>query len=115
MDRASGARLVFSSAQLFRHRRNGANPLDVDIRSVDDSLPEDSPLRWGKMFAEIGEKSGRPFDIQDRMEGKIGDTGFINVQKQEYKVPIGTWPQLKVYKDAGRVNKTQILQGMEGW
>lgn len=67
------------------------------------------------MFREIAEASGRPFDVTERMENRIRATGFTNIQRQEYKVPIGTWPQLKVYKDAGRAAKAQQLQGIEGW
>ena len=78
-------------------------------------MPEDSVLNWKDMFDKLGEASGRPFDVRTRMEQRMKDAGFINVKTQDYKVPVGTWPRLQVYKDAGRVNKTQIAVGMEGW
>lgn len=42
------------------------------------------------MFREIAEAFGRPFDVTDRMEDRIRNTGFTNIQRQDYKVPIGT-------------------------
>lgn len=82
---------------------------------MDDSLPKDSVLNYRDMWLEIGERSDRPIDTEERMEGRIRAAGFINVQRQNYKAPIGTWPKLPVYKDAGRVSKEQFLSGIEGW
>lgn len=82
---------------------------------MDDSLPADSVLNYRDMWFKIGEASNRPIDTQERMEARIRATGFTNVQRQDYKVPIGTWPKLQVYKDAGRVSKQQFLSGVEGW
>ena len=83
--------------------------------AIDDSMPKDSVLDWKDMFIKLGEASGRPFDVRARMEQCIKDAGFINIQTQDYRVSMGTWPKLQVYKDAGRANKTQIAVGMEGW
>ena len=56
-----------------------------------------------------------PLDTMDTMRPRIEAAGFINVQQQDYKVPIGQWPNQKVYKDAGRVAKMHYLSGVEGW
>lgn len=92
-----------------------AHLADIAIYCMDDSLPADSVLNYRDMWLEIGEKSGRPVDMQQKMQSKIEAAGFTNVHRQEYRAPIGTWPELQVYKDAGRVNKQQYLSGVEGW
>lgn len=76
-------------------------------------MPEDSVFDWKDRFIKPGEASGRPFDVCARMEQLIKDAGFVDVQTQDYKVPVETFPKLQVYKDAGRVNKTRIALGME--
>lgn len=38
------------------------------------------------------------------MRRDIEEAGFINLDEKDYKVPVGTWPKLQVYKDAGQVN-----------
>lgn len=54
-------------------------------------------------------------DIYHTFEQSIEEAGFINVHKTDYKVPIGEWPRLQVYKDAGRVCKKAMKNGLEGW
>ena len=49
------------------------------------------------------------------MKGQLEAAGFTNVQVQDYKVPIGTWPKHPIYKDAGRVKAAEMKSGMEGW
>lgn len=89
---------------------------DVGIYCDDDTLPSDSilvPLR--EMFIKAAARSGRPLDTMLQMRSRIEAAGFVNVQQQDYKMPIGTWPKLQVYKDAGKANRLQIRSGMEGW
>lgn len=49
------------------------------------------------------------------MQSRIEAAGFTNIQVQNYKFPVGTWPKHPIYKDAGRVNKVRVQSGMEGW
>ena len=90
---------------------------DIGFCSDDGSLPADSLLssQWRTMYLPMAERAGRPMDMADTMRASIEEAGFINVHQQEYKAPLGDWPRLQVYKDAGRVNKKQILSGLEGW
>lgn len=41
--------------------------------------------------------------------------GSSTFHKIDYKVPIGDWPKLQVYKDSGRVSLKQFKTGLEGW
>ena len=89
---------------------------DIGMFCDDDTLPADSMLRGLKeTFIECAEKAGRPLDTMDKMKSRIEEAGFINLQHQDYKLPIGTWPKLQVWKDAGRVCKKQFMVGMDGW
>lgn len=89
---------------------------DIDICCDDGTLPADSMLaEWGGMFKNIAQYADRPLDTCFEMRSRIEAAGFINVHQQDYKCPIGTWPSLPVYKDAGRMGMQQFKAGMEGW
>lgn len=90
--------------------------MHVGIFCDDGTLPVDSVLStWGADMTACAERAGRPVDTMDTMRERIEEAGFINVQQQDYKMPVGTWPKLQVYKDAGRANKEQLLNGLEGY
>ena len=62
-----------------------------------------------------GVKSGKPFDTASTMKAAIEATGFVNVREKEYKVPIRKWIKNARLKGAGKYNKAQILNGLEGY
>ena len=39
----------------------------------------------------------------------------MNVQQQDHKAPVGTWPKMQEYKDVGRVKLKGIMAGSEGY
>lgn len=86
--------------------------------SDDGSLPVDSVLAektWRTPFLRMAAAAGRPLDTYDKMKEQIAEAGFVNVQSQDYKMPMGIWPSHPTYKDAGRVNKPMWKAGVEGW
>lgn len=88
----------------------------ANVSSDDGTMPTDSKqAQWGPMFYKAGEVSGRPLNIFETMKESITAAGFTNVQEQLYKIPIGTWPKNKLYKEAGRLNLDQLLTGLEGY
>ncbi|KAK0124109.1 hypothetical protein ONS95_009092 [Cadophora gregata] len=90
--------------------------LDVRVMSDDDSLDPNSILAgWGPNFLGCAERAGRPLDTQLTMKSSIEKAGFVNVQDKLYKCPLGSWPALKVFKDAGKVNMEHWKAGLEGW
>lgn len=110
--------------KLYRHTYDNLAPggwiehveQDVGIYCDDDTLPKDSILReWKEIFIGCAERADRPLDTYDHMKDRIEAVGFTNVHYQDYKLPVGTWPKLGVYKDAGRVCRSQFMLGMEGW
>ncbi len=89
---------------------------DINVYSMDNSMPADSIVaNWGKTFERASEKHGNRCKVAPYLEERIKAAGFVNVQKKEYKVPIGSWPKHKVYKDVGRINAVHIKSGSDGW
>jgi hypothetical protein len=90
----------------------------IHITSDDGSVPENSPYdTWNRVFAETGERTGKTFVIDDRhmvrcME-QAGFTGPINVK--DFKLPLGTWPAEKKWKQIGGLNVVSCDYGLEGY
>lgn len=87
-------------------------PVECD----DGSVPEDSPLKsWGTNIMACAEKSGRGLDAMLTMTDKIRKAGFVDIHEKKYKWPIGPWPKDKQLKEAGMVNYSHWMSGLEGW
>lgn len=76
-------------------------------------IPESSVIHeWCKLGREAGERLGRSFNINDKLEGWMKDTGFINVTQRVFKVPSGPWPKDPKMKDIGRYNLLNLLEAL---
>ncbi|KAF5650286.1 methyltransferase [Fusarium sp. NRRL 25303] len=87
------------------------------IGSDDNSVSEDSAMgQWGKVFMEGGRKLQRPFSVlEDNVQVEsMKEAGFVNVEEEEIKVPIGGWPEDPKLKEAGQYFQAAILQDVEG-
>ncbi|KAM0354923.1 hypothetical protein ACHAPU_000761 [Fusarium lateritium] len=87
------------------------------IRSDDDSIASDSAMgQWGRIFLEGGRKLQRPFSIiEDDIQNQgMKEAGFINIQDEEVKAPIGGWSNDPKKKEAGQYFQAAILQDIEG-
>ena len=60
-------------------------------------------------------KSGRKLDTEEHFQSRVEAAGFSNVHEKLYKVPIGEWTKDPLLKEAGRVHRAQMLQGLEGY
>lgn len=79
-------------------------------------MPKDGACAgWGPMMYGAGAKSGKPFDTANTMRAAIEAAGFVNLRQKEYKVPIGEWTANALLKEAGKFNKVQVLNGIEGY
>ena len=82
----------------------------------DGTMPADSFLAKNhKLIVDAGNSANRPLTMIYDMQRMVEETGFVNVHKTDYKIPVGEWPKQQVYKDAGRVALNQMKNGMEGW
>ena len=85
------------------------------FRSDDGTLADDALLKgWGPMFLRCAEQTGKKLDTEETMKGRIEAAGFVNVHERIYKVPVGDWAKNPMLKEAGRFQKMQFLDGMEG-
>ena len=66
------------------------------------------------MLERVCDKMGKSARTWSTMKDSIEAAGFTNAQVQWYKVPLGDWAKNPVFKEAGRLFKKQVLQGMEG-
>ena len=90
--------------------------IDMPILCDDSTLPPDSHLAsMGVTTESAGAAAGKPMDVYNTFETWIAEAGFTDIKSCRYKVPIGDWPKLDVYKHAGRVALQQFKSGLEGW
>ncbi len=90
--------------------------IGLPVYSDDGTLPAGSLLtQFDETLGACAERAGKPFSsCFDDMEKGLEAAGFTNLQKIDYKVPIGPWPKHRVYREAGRVVQQQFKGGLEG-
>lgn len=69
----------------------------------------------GGVFTRACGRMGKNINTIDTFRASIEAAGFTNVQERLYKAPIGDWVKNPILKEAGRAQKAQILQGLEGY
>ncbi|KAK2050679.1 S-adenosyl-L-methionine-dependent methyltransferase, partial [Colletotrichum somersetense] len=50
-----------------------------------------------------------------KLEVWVKGAGFVNINHQRFKIPIGDWPKDPHYKECGLINLMQVLDGLEGF
>ncbi|EEP78003.1 hypothetical protein UREG_02852 [Uncinocarpus reesii 1704] len=87
---------------------------ETAVYSEDNSL-DNAPLI--KKFQQVGDEAsarfGKRLNVATSYKQQLIDAGFINVQDDVYKVPIGTWPKDPKMKQLGRYQLTQVLAALE--
>lgn len=106
--------------EAFKHIKPGGYIEQVEWsvhnRSIHGPLDPDSVLaRWSQYAVQIGNTSGKTFEIAENMAGHIRDAGFVDVFEKRYKWPVGPWSSDPRMKDIGRWNLLNWEEGMEGW
>jgi hypothetical protein len=89
--------------------------ISVVPKSEDGSINGTYMDQWGPLALEGGVKFGKPFSIAEDSEQLIKKAGFVNVNYQTFKWPIGTWPKDLKLKRIGAYNRLAWQEGMEGW
>lgn len=49
------------------------------------------------------------------MKTKIEAAGFVNVREETYKIPVCEWAKNPLLKEAGKFDKKQLMEGVEGY
>lgn len=90
--------------------------LCMPLRSDDDTMPESSAFyQWNEIFRQAVEKMGRDTTWAAEYKTWMQDTGFVNVEQLNYKMPINTWPKDKALKELGKWNLINMVEGLEGY
>ena len=110
--------------QAYAHLKPGgwfeSMEIDIETRSENPNVANDPDhvfKKWYRLFFEAGDKVGRTFRIarDGRMERYMRDAGFIDIVHQQWKVPIGGWPQDPKLKQVGQLNGLFIDQSLDGF
>ncbi|KAL1995497.1 hypothetical protein VTN49DRAFT_1684 [Thermomyces lanuginosus] len=84
------------------------------IMSDDDTINQAVALRqWADLLNNASEKFGKPMLDCVKHRQRMIDAGFVDVQQETYKVPMGTWPKDRRLKELGRYQLYQMLEAVE--
>lgn len=91
--------------------------IEIDAMTLESELPpEDSEIRRiSDLKADMGRAIGRDFQISYKMKELIEAAGFVDVQEQKVKLPLGPWASDAKLKDIGRFFERFYKTGLQGW
>jgi hypothetical protein len=77
--------------------------------------PGTSFITWCTEQGAAGKKAG--LNLRTSVEfltSSLKNAGFVDAQVYEFKLPIGPWPKNKKLRDAGLLQLSAMLDGIEG-
>ena len=85
-------------------------------RSDDNTIPPDSRMsywerEWSRGISQVGLAGKSDLNL---IAEQMGQAGFINIKKLEFKLPVGPWPKDERLKQAGAFVLVTMLEGMHG-
>lgn len=104
--------------QAFRHTKPGGyielQEFRVWFHSQDGELPEDSNIQiWQRALLDGTVSFGKPINIIEKLAAKVKDAGFVRVQEDVLKIPIGSWPKDEKLKEIGRYMQVHAMESVE--
>ena len=78
-------------------------------------LPNSMIRKLNDIKDDMARASGRDFQISSKMKHLIEEAGFVDVQEQKVKLPLGPWPSDPKLKDVGRFFERFYKTGLQGW
>jgi SAM-dependent methyltransferase len=75
---------------------------------------ESKVIEWTKLRLEAAAKLGIDQGIAGRLPGFLSEAGFVEVQVQDHKWPIGPWMEDEKLKDIGEINLELLQLAMMG-
>lgn len=83
------------------------------LNSDDDTINQ---APWCKEWIEnvdiASTRVGKRLNVAHLHRQWMIDAGFVNVEEQVYKIPIGSWPKDKKLKEIGRVQWVQMIEAI---
>ncbi|KIW87014.1 uncharacterized protein Z519_12311 [Cladophialophora bantiana CBS 173.52] len=68
---------------------------------------------WEVKITEASRRFGKDLKKANVLKQYMEDAGFVDVQEEIYKVPIGTWAKGSKFKELGRYSLVQFLDSVE--
>ena len=90
--------------------------VEIDARTDDGSeLPDSQILKFSNLKSQMKEASGRDFEVSYKIKDMLKQAGFVDVQEQRVKLPLGPWADDPKWKDIGRFFERFYKTGLQGW
>ncbi|KIW63761.1 hypothetical protein PV04_08739 [Phialophora macrospora] len=87
-----------------------------DAGTDDDSeLPNSEIRKLSDLQRKIAVASGRDFQVSSKRKQTIEAAGFVDVQEQRVKLPLGPWPTDPKLKDIGRFFERFYKTSLQDW
>ncbi|KIY02348.1 uncharacterized protein Z520_02486 [Fonsecaea multimorphosa CBS 102226] len=107
-------------AQCFEKMNSGAwieqLELEIDAHTDDQSeLPDSQIMKLCRFVDDMTAATGRDFRASSKMKTAIEAAGFVDVQEQRVKLPLGPWASDPKFKDIGRFFERFYKTGLQGW
>ncbi|KAF7596052.1 hypothetical protein BBP40_003833 [Aspergillus hancockii] len=107
-------------SQAFKHLVPGGyfevQSVTSPFLSDDDTLDKAINAKlWMKNLVEGTRKFGKPIDNVSGWKDKLKEVGFVDVQQEIRKLPIGRWPKDPALKEIGRYQGVQELQVIDSY
>ncbi|KAJ4178436.1 hypothetical protein NW759_017352 [Fusarium solani] len=83
----------------------------------DDSTAEnaENAQGWLKVLIEGSTKFGKPLEVAVDWKEKMEKAGFVGVQQEMRKMPIGAWPKDLKLKEIGKYQLIQQIEAVESY
>ncbi|KAF1359127.1 S-adenosyl-L-methionine-dependent methyltransferase [Lizonia empirigonia] len=107
-------------AQAFRHTARGGyiELQEMDYMGVMQPTSRNPGTAFHTWCTEQG-KAALKVGVNLRtsaafLKASLEDAGFVDISVREFKLPIGPWPKQKRLRDAGLLQLSAMLEGIEG-
>ncbi|KAK1820523.1 hypothetical protein LTR12_005111 [Friedmanniomyces endolithicus] len=89
----------------------------LPVKSVDNTHLSTDVHRWGELLCAAARNLGRPMgsDVSESYKEWMREAGFVDIQTKMFMWPINSWPKDPYWKELGRWNQVNILEGLEGF
>ncbi|EXJ62027.1 hypothetical protein A1O7_02460 [Cladophialophora yegresii CBS 114405] len=107
--------------QCFEKMRSGGwieqYEIEINAKTDDPNEPADSSMimKLRHTAEDMARTTGRDFHISMKMKHLIEEAGFVDVQEQKVKLPLGPWASDPKLKDIGRFFERFYKTGLQGW
>ena len=107
-------------SQIFTHLKPGGwvefQESANTLYSEDGSLrPDNMMVKMMDGLMEACDKIGRTMDPAPSMRKWTEEAGFVKVQEQRFKLPIGPWPRDPRLKEIGTLMRVNFVEGVEAF